>query len=52
MGIGTSQFKICQFMAKPKQFLQDVYGGLEPDHIGALAMVYQTGEIPVTRAPH
>lgn len=49
-GLGTSQFSVCQFMAKPKQFLHDVYEGLEADHVGALAMVYQAGELPVPLA--
>ena len=33
-------------MAKPNKFLQDIYEGLEADHVGALAMVYQAGDMP------
>ena len=38
---------VRDFMARPKKFLQEVYEGLEPDHVGALALVYQAGELPV-----
>ena len=34
-------------MGRPNDFLRDIFQGLEPDHIGALALVYQAGELPV-----
>lgn len=46
-GLDTTEFAVREFMAKPNQFLQDVYEGLGPDLIGALAMVYQAGDLPV-----
>lgn len=42
-----SASSIEEFMSMPNEFLQDIYSGLEPDHIGALALVYQSGELPV-----
>jgi hypothetical protein len=41
----TTPAAIREFMAKPNEFLHDIFGGLEADHIGALAMVYQAGEL-------
>jgi hypothetical protein len=46
-GLGTTEFAVQEFMAKPNKFLQDIYEGLEADHVGALAMVYQAGDLPV-----
>ena len=46
-GLGTTEFAVREFMAKPNKFLQDIYEGLEADHVGALAMVYQAGDLPV-----
>jgi hypothetical protein len=46
-GLIISSTEVLRFMAEPNEFLQDVYQGLEPDHIGALAMVYQSSELPV-----
>lgn len=46
-GLGTSESAVREFMAKPNQFLEDVYEGLDPDYVGALAMVYQAGDLPV-----
>ncbi len=37
---------VSDFMAKPIEFLRDVFDELEPRHIGALALVYQAGELP------
>lgn len=49
-GLSRSLSAIQEFMAKPNKFLRDVYEGLEPDHVGALAMVYQSGELPIPLA--
>ena len=38
-GLVIASRPVQDFMAKPNKFLQDIYEGLEPDHIGALAMV-------------
>jgi hypothetical protein len=38
---------VKEFMSKPNEFLQDVYQGLDSDCIGALALVYQSGDLPV-----
>lgn len=46
-GLDTSRHSVWEFMAKPNGFLQDVYEGLAPDLVGALAMVYQAGDLPV-----
>lgn len=46
-GLALSRASVRDFMARPNKFLQEVYEGLEPDHIGALAMVYQAGELRV-----
>ncbi|MFF7944518.1 hypothetical protein ACFZC5_32835 [Nocardia gamkensis] len=46
-GLTISDSSVEEFMTKPNQFLQDIYQGLEPDHIGALALVYQSGDLPV-----
>ena len=46
-GLDKTPWAIREFMAKPNKFLQDVFEGLESDHVGALAMVYQAGELPV-----
>lgn len=46
-----SAASVRDFMARPNKFLQDVYEGLEPDHAGALALVYQAGELPVPLEP-
>jgi hypothetical protein len=46
-GLVISASAVEAFMARPNEFLQDVYQGLEADHIGALALVYQAGELPV-----
>jgi hypothetical protein len=42
-GLRTTKFAVQEFMAKPNKFLQDIYEGLDADHVGALAMVYQAG---------
>lgn len=46
-GLTISASRVEEFMSKPTQFLQDIYNGLEADHIGALALVYQSGDLPV-----
>ncbi|HEX5120065.1 MAG TPA: hypothetical protein VFW65_33165 [Pseudonocardiaceae bacterium] len=45
-GMTVNRQTVTDFVAKPNKFLQDVFEGLDPDHIGALAMVYQSGELP------
>jgi hypothetical protein len=46
-GLTIASQPIKDFMARPNKFLQDIYEGLEPDHIGALAMVYQAGALAI-----
>jgi hypothetical protein len=46
-GLVISASAVEQFMARPNEFLHDIYQGLEPDHIGALSLVYQAGELAV-----
>ena len=46
-GLATTEFAVREFMAKPKKFLEDIYEGLNADLVGALAMVYQAGDLPV-----
>jgi hypothetical protein len=46
-GLATTKFAVREFMAKPNKFLQDIYEGLDADHVGALAMVYQAGDLLV-----
>lgn len=50
-GLVIASQPVQDFMARPNKFLQDIYEGLEPDHIGALAMVYQAGELAVPLKP-
>jgi hypothetical protein len=42
-----SRASIRNFIAKPNGFLVDVFRSLDPDHIGALALVYREGELLV-----
>lgn len=35
---------IIEFMARPSDFLREIYDGLEPDEKSALALTYQSGE--------
>ncbi|HEX3781452.1 MAG TPA: hypothetical protein VHX38_17465 [Pseudonocardiaceae bacterium] len=44
-GMTVNRQTVIEFTAKPNKFLQDIFEGLDPDHIGALAMVYQAGEL-------
>ena len=46
-----SRAELEHFMARPNGFLQEVYEGLEADHVGALAILYQSGELPVPLGP-
>jgi hypothetical protein len=38
---------VQDFVGNPTAFLRDVYEGLEPDNVGALALVYQSGDLRV-----
>ena len=44
--VNITRQAVSDFMAKPIEFLRDVFDELEPRHIGALALVYQAGELP------
>ena len=46
-GLAISAQSVHRFMTRPNSFLQDIYQGLEPDYIGALALVYQSGDLSV-----
>jgi hypothetical protein len=39
--------RVADFMAKPNEYLRDVLNNLEPDLIGALALVYQSNYLAV-----
>jgi hypothetical protein len=38
---------VRDFVSRPSSFLRDVYEGLEADHVGAMAMVYQASQLQV-----
>lgn len=38
---------VRDFVSRPSSFLRDVYEGIGADHVGAMAMVYQAGELRV-----
>jgi hypothetical protein len=42
-----TQASVLDFMRTPSTFLRDVYEGLAPDHVGAMAMIYQAGDLRV-----
>src|ERR1039457_3643344 len=46
-GMAITRDYVQDFVGNPSEFLRDVYDGLEPDQVGALAMIYQAGELRV-----
>lgn len=45
-GMMISRSSVVEFMARPSSFLGEVFKQLDSDHIAALALVYQVGDLP------